>query len=132
MALPLNIFKTVTKVIPLSPVGIYTAPVGYASVVILAQVANTGGTTETVTFSHQRTVAGAAVTTEIEKDFAIPSKDSASFLDGKLVLESNDVLVISGSNSSNLKFTASVLETLKWLGDSNKKWQNWLVVEYKD
>ena len=132
MALPLNIFKTVTKVVPLSPVGIYTAPVGYASVVILAQVANTGETTETVTFSHQRTVAGAAVTTEIVKDFAIPSKDSASFLDGKLVLESNDVLVISGSNSSNLKFTASVLETLKWLGDSNKKWQNWLVAEYKD
>lgn len=132
MALPLNIFKTVTKVVPLSPVGIYTAPVGYASVVILAQVANIGGTTETVTFSHQRTVSGIAVTSEIVKDFVIPSKDSASFLDGKLVLESNDVLVISGSNSSNLKFTASVLETLKWSGDRNKKWQNWLVAEYKD
>lgn len=132
MALPLNIFKTVTKVVPLSPVGIYTAPVGYASVVILAQVANIGGNTETVTFSHQRTVSGIAVTSEIVKDFAIPAKDSASFLDGKLVLESNDVLVISGSNSSNLKFTASVLETLKWSGDRNKKWQNWLVAEYKD
>jgi hypothetical protein len=31
-----------------------------------------------------------------------------------------------------LKFTASVLETLKWSGDRNKKWQNWLVVEFKD
>jgi len=113
MALPLNIFKTITNVVSTNSVGIYTAPVGYASVVILAQVANTGNTTATVTFSHQRTVAGSAVTTEIVKDFAIPSKDSASFLDGKLVLESNDVLVISGSNSSNLKFTASVLETLK-------------------
>jgi len=113
MALALNVFKTVTKVVSTSPVGIYTAPVGYASVVILAQVANTGGTTETVTFSHQRTVSGIAVTTEIVKDFAIPGNDSASFLDGKLVLESNDVLVISGSNASNLKFTGSVLETLK-------------------
>ncbi|NBS62135.1 MAG: hypothetical protein EBT26_08895 [Microbacteriaceae bacterium] len=113
MALPLNIFKTITNVISTSSVGIYTAPVGYASVVILAQAVNTGNTTETVTFSHQRTVAGIAVTTEIVKDFAIPSKDSASFLDGKLVLESNDVLVISGSNSSNIKFTGSILETLK-------------------
>jgi hypothetical protein len=113
MALALNIFKTITKVVPSSPVGIYTSPIGYASVVILAQVANTGETTETVTFSHERTVDGYANTTEIVKDFAIPSKDSASFLDGKLILESNDTLVISGSNSSNLKFTASVLETLK-------------------
>jgi hypothetical protein len=113
MALALNIFKTVTQVVPTSSVGIYTAPVGYAGVVLLAQVANTGSQTETVTFSHQRSIAGIAVTTEIVKDFPIPGNDTASFLDGKLVLESNDVLVISGSNSSDLKFTGSILETLK-------------------
>jgi hypothetical protein len=113
MALPLNIFKTITNVVSTSPVGIYTAPVGYNGVVLLAQVANTGSNTETVTFSHQRTIAGAAVTTEIVKDFSIPAKDSASFLDGKLVVETNDTLVISGSSNTNLKFTGSVLETLK-------------------
>jgi hypothetical protein len=113
MALPLNIFKTITNAVSTSPVGIYTAPVGYTGVVLLAQVANTGTNTETVTFSHQRTIAGSAVTTEIVKDFAIPSNDTASFLDGKLVLETNDALVISGSSNTNLKFTGSVLETLK-------------------
>lgn len=113
MALPLNIFKTVTNVLSTNPVGIYTAPVGYTGVVLLAQVANTGSTTETVTFSHKRTIAGAAVTTEIVKDFVIPANDSASFLDGKLVLETNDSLVISGSSNTNLKFTGSILETLK-------------------
>lgn len=113
MALALNIFKTVTQVIPTSSVGIYTAPVGYAGVVLLAQVANTGSQTETVTFSHQRSISGIAVTTEIVKDFPIPASDTASFLNGKLVLESNDVLVISGSSSSDLKFTGSILETLK-------------------
>lgn len=112
MALALNVFKTITKVVTTNPVGIYTAPVGYAGVTILAQVANTGNTTETVTFSHQRSISGIAVTTEIVKDFLIPANDTASFLDGKLVLESHDILVISGS-SSNLKFTGSVLETLK-------------------
>jgi len=112
MALALNVFKTVTKVISTNPVGIYTAPVGYTGVTILAQVANTGNTTETVTFAHQRSVSGIAVTTEIVKDFPIPANDSASFLDGKLALESNDILVISGS-STNLKFTGSILETLK-------------------
>ena len=112
MALALNVFKTITNVVTTNPVGIYTAPVGYAGVTILAQVSNTGNTTETVTFSHQRSISGIAVTTEIVKDFPIPANDAASFLDGKLVLESHDVLVISGS-SSNLKFTGSVLETLK-------------------
>jgi hypothetical protein len=112
MALALNVFKTVTKVASTNPVGIYTAPVGYAGVTILAQVANTGNTTETITFSHQRSISGIAVTTEIVKDFPIPANDTASLLDGKLVLESNDILVISGS-SSNLKFTGSILETLK-------------------
>lgn len=112
MALPLNIFKTVTHVLGSTSVGIYTAPVGYSGVVLLAQVANTGSTTETVTFSHERTTSGIAVTTEIAKDFPIPANDTATFLDGKLSLESNDVLVISGS-SGDLKFLGSVLETLK-------------------
>lgn len=113
MALPLNIFKTITKVVNTSPVGIYTAPVGYNGVILLAQVANTGSNTETVTFSHQRTISGIAVTTEIVKDFPVPANDAVSFLDGKLVVETNDILVISGSSSTNLKFTGSVLETLK-------------------
>lgn len=113
MALALNVFKTITKVVPTNPVGIYTAPVGYSGVVILAQVANVGNETESVTFSHQRKISGIAVTTEIVKDLPIPPNNSASFLDGKLVLETNDVLVISGSNSSNLKFTGSIIETLK-------------------
>ena len=111
MALPLNIFKTVTHVLGSTSVGIYTAPVGYSGVVLLSWVANTGSTTETVTFSHERTTAGIAVTTEV-KDFPIPANDTATFLDGKLSLESNDVLVISGS-SGDLKFLGSVLETLK-------------------
>jgi hypothetical protein len=113
MALALNVFKTVTQVVSTNTVGIYTAPIGYAGVVLLAQVANTSTQPETVTFSHKRTISGIAVTTEIVKDFLIPANDAASFLDGKLVLESNDVLQISGSNATNLKFTVSVIETLK-------------------
>jgi len=113
MALALNVFKTITKVVLANPVGIYTAPVGYAGVTILAQVANNWKKRQKLLhFSHKRSIAGIAVTTEIVKDFPVPANDTASFLDGKLVLESNDVLMISGS-SSNLKFTGSILETLK-------------------
>lgn len=112
MALALNVFKTVTKVAGTSPVGIYTAPVGYTGVVLLAQAANIGNGTQTVSFSHQRTTSGIAVTTEILKNFPISASDSANLLAGKLVLEAGDVLVLSSSSSTDVKFLGSILETL--------------------
>jgi hypothetical protein len=112
MALPLNLFKTVTKIAATSPVGIYTAPVGYTGVVLLAQVANISPSTYNVSLSHRRTTAGIAVTTEIVKDFAIPGNDSVSLIQGKLTLEPGDALVLSSNNSTNIKFIGSILETL--------------------
>ena len=112
MALALNVFKTITKVATTNAVGIYTAPVGYTGVVLLAQATNIGNDTLTVSFSHQRTSAGIAVTTEILKNFPISGSDSANLLAGKLVLESSDVLVFSSSNATNVKFIGSILETL--------------------
>jgi hypothetical protein len=112
MALPLNVFKTITKVATTTPVGIYTAPVGYTGVVLLAQVANISSNTYTISFSHRRTTAGIAVTTEILKDFPIQGNDSTSLFQGKLTLESGDALLLSASNGSNIKFIGSVLETL--------------------
>lgn len=113
MALALNVYKTITSIASTTPVGIYTAPVGYAGVVLLAQIANVGSQTHTVTVSHKRSVSGIAVTTELVKDYTVPANDSVSVLDGKLILESNDVLMLSANNSSNLKFIGSILETLK-------------------
>jgi hypothetical protein len=112
MALALNVFKTITKIATTSPVGIYTAPIGYTGVILLAQTANVGNNTQTVSFSHQRTIAGIAVTTEILKDFPVSASDTANLLSGKLVLESGDVLVLSSSSSTDIKFLGSVLETL--------------------
>ena len=112
MALALNIFKTITKVASTSPVGIYTAPVGYTGVVLLAQATNVGGNTQSVSFSHQRTTSGIAVTTEILKNFPVSASDTANLLAGKLVLESGDVIVLSASNGTDIKFLGSILETL--------------------
>ena len=75
MALALNVFQTIPYVVPTSQVGIYTAPVGYTGVVLLAQTANIGSETHTVSFSHERSVAGTAVTTEILKNLV---KDNSS------------------------------------------------------
>ena len=108
MALALNIFRTVTAVVDTSPTVVYTAPVGYTGVVLLAQVANIGATSEDVTLLHRRSLTD----TEMLKEFPIASSDTANLLAGKLVLESGDKLVLSGSDNTNLKFIASILETL--------------------
>ena len=112
MALPLNVFKTVTKVATTNTVGIYTAPTGYTGVVLLAQCANIDTSTHTISFSHKRTKSGIAVTTEIMKDFPVQGNDTVSLLAGKLTLESGDVIQLSADTNSGIKFIGSVLETL--------------------
>jgi len=112
MALALNVFKTVTQVVKANPVGIYTAPIGYTGVVLLAQVANIDSVPHDVSFSHRRVSAGIAVTTELLKQFPIAPNDTANLLSGKLVLESGDALILSGTSDVNLKFVGSILETL--------------------
>ena len=112
MALALNVFKTITHQGTTGEVGIYTAPVGYSGVVLLAQATNTDSASHTITFSHERTTAGVAVTTEILKDFVIPANDSANLLAGKLVVEASDVLVFSANTNTGIKFIGSILETL--------------------
>jgi hypothetical protein len=108
MALALNVFQTITAVVSTSPTVVYTAPVGYTGVVLLAQVANIGATSEDVTLTHRRS----STDTEMLKEFPISGNDTANLLAGKLVLESGDKLVLSGSDASNLKFIGSILETL--------------------
>jgi hypothetical protein len=108
MALSLNVFQTVTAVVSTSPTEVYTAPVGYTGVILLAQVANIGASSYDVTLVHRRS----STDTEMLKQYPVAANDTANLLSGKLVLESGDKLVLSGSNATNLKFIASILETL--------------------
>ena len=112
MAIALNVFKTVTQVATATTVGIYTAPVGYTGDVLLAQASNVGSDTQTISMSHERTTSGIAVTTEIIQQLPIEKTDTANLLSGKLVLESDDILILSASAAGDVKFLGSVLETL--------------------
>ena len=112
MALALNVFRTITSIVSTEPVGIYTAPVGYTGVLLLAQAANVGSSSQDISVSHVRTRAGVAVTTELFNEFPIPANDSVNLLAGKLVLEQGDSLKVVGSTNTDVKFIVSVLETL--------------------
>jgi len=110
MATPLNVFKTITYSITTSNQVVYTAPVGFTSIILMAQVANITSTEETVTFSHFN--ASTTVENELVKDFLIPGKDAGSLLTGKLVLETGNSVKASAGTGSSLKLTLSVLESL--------------------
>ncbi len=106
-AAAVNVFKTITNVVGLTTVGIYTAPVGYTGVVLLAQATNIGSSTQTLSFGHRRS----GTDTEIVKNLAIPASDTANLVSEKLVIETGDTLTIVGSTSTDLKYLSSILET---------------------
>jgi hypothetical protein len=108
MASALNIFKTVTASLTTSSATLYTAPSGYTSIVLMAQVSNVTETKAKVTFAH---FAG-STTTELLKNFSVPANDAVSATTGKLVLETGASVKASSDTASALKITLSILESL--------------------
>ena len=107
----LNKFLTIRHNVTTSNVGIYTAPTGVASIILLAQVSNvgTGTSTQTVTASHSRS----SVDARLVKDTPIPANDSTSLLSGRLILETGDIFKVQGSVDGTLEIVLSVLESAK-------------------
>lgn len=102
---------TIRHNITSSNVGIYTAPTGVASIVLLAQVSNvgTGSSTPTVTASHTRD----SVDARLVKESPVPPNDSISLLSGRLILETGDVFKVEGSSDNTMEIVLSVLESAK-------------------
>jgi len=121
---PLNTYKTVTGIVSTTEnTEIYTTRTGYTSIVLYAQVANTGTGIGTVTFTHKRTNRSqSGVTTdfnELIQGGLVPPNDALVLLEGRLVLErtalKTDAISISGistSDPNHMKYTVSILETL--------------------
>jgi len=117
MAVPLNTFKTTTKVIPEGPIigdedVMYTVPNGITAIVLMAQVANIDTAEHTVTFTHYHNED--SLTTELAKDFPIYPNDAAGLLTGKLIIEQGNKIRCSVSPGSgpNMKLVLSYLESL--------------------
>jgi hypothetical protein len=115
-AVALNKFRTIRVGITTNMVGIYTCPIGVASIIILAQVTNigTGSSVHTVSAVHSRTSTLDTGDYKFANNFQVPPNDSAVLIpDGRLALETNDVLKIQGSENGVLELVLSVLETAK-------------------
>ena len=117
MAVPLNTFKTTTKVIPEGPLLVMKMlcipfPNGITAIVLMAQVANIDTAEHTVTFTHYHNED--SLTTELAKDFPIYPNDAAGLLTGKLIVEQGNKIrcSVSPGSGSNMKLVLSYLESL--------------------
>lgn len=108
MALPLNVFKTVSADITTLDQLLYTVAPDVTVIILMAQITNVTNTVPSVTFWIED---ASSNVTELIKDFSVPKNDAISGLVGKLVLEPNYKLYIKSSVNSTLKITLSVLET---------------------
>ena len=116
-AIALNKFRTIRVGITTNNVGIYTCPIGVSSIVILSQVANVSEgaakSTYTVTATHSRS-------SEVQNDYIfansvyVPPNDGVNLVsDGRMALETNDVIKIKADSNNKLELILSVLETAK-------------------
>jgi hypothetical protein len=114
-AVSLNKFLTVRAKATSEQVGIYTCPVGVASIITLCQATNISegldAGTYTITGIHSRTDGGAF---KFANEEEIPVNDSMNlFPDGRLAMETNDVLYFSSNSTNQVDIILSVLETAK-------------------
>ena len=113
-AVALNTFKTVRHLVTNQAVGIYTAPIGVASIILYAQATYVGNDDQVkfITFSHVRPEADISDFQIVENGPVIPN-DALNLLSGRLVLETNDELQVFGNTTGDVKVVISVLETAK-------------------
>lgn len=110
MATPLNVFKNVNSELTTINTAAYTAPAGFTSIVLMAQISNVTSNTGTVTLSHYNP--DLTATTELVKDFSIPGNDALNPISGKLILEAGQQIFIQSSVDNTFKLSLSVLESL--------------------
>jgi hypothetical protein len=114
-AVALNKFLTIRAKATTESVGIYTCPIGVAAIITLCQATNVSegldAGTYTITGIHSRTDGGAF---KFANDEEIPVNDGMNlFPDGRLALETNDVLYFSSNGIEQVDIILSVLETAK-------------------
>lgn len=104
----LNLFKTTLADVTTTTTTVYTPPLGYATVVLMAQVSNTGNATIQISADILRL----GNTTSLISNASVPTSDAASVLTGRLILQYGDELQFTSSDDTSGQLVLSYLETL--------------------
>jgi hypothetical protein len=108
MAAALNNFRTTLANITTSTADVYTPPLGYATVVLMAQVSNTGNSAIQISAYVKRS----SVSTNLIKGAYVPVNDAISVLTGRLILNYGDTIQFVSSDDTSAQLVLSYLETL--------------------
>jgi len=104
----LNNFRTTLADLTTTTTTVYTPPLGYSTVVLLAQVANNGVATVEISASVLRS----GNSTSLINEAQLPANDAISVLTGRLILNLGDQLQFKSSDNTSAQLTLSYLETL--------------------
>lgn len=108
MPAALNNFKTTLANLTTTTANVYTPPLGYATVVLMAQVSNTGANTIQITAGVNRSGNFISLVTNAK----VPTSDAFSVLSGRLILNYGDKLQFTSSDNTSAQLVLSYLETL--------------------
>lgn len=108
MPAALNNFRTTLADITTTTTTVYTPPLGYSTVVLLAQVSNNGNQTIQITATITRN----GTDTNLIKEASVPINDAITVLTGRLILTYGDELKFTSSDDTSAQLTLSYLETL--------------------
>ena len=108
MPAALNTFRTVTATVTDVIANVYTAPQGYSTVVLLAQVSNT--TTGTILVSGNiYQITGNNVS--LVQGATLPANDAINLIGGRLILQTGDSFAVGANVNGASQLVLSLLET---------------------
>jgi hypothetical protein len=105
----INVFRNITADLTTVDTVLYTAPLAYSGIVLMAQISNT--TTGVVAASMYVKDIDLSTLTSLITDFSIPGNDALGALTGKLVLQSGQSVVASAGANGSLQIVLSILES---------------------
>ena len=108
MPAALNNFRTTLVDLTTNVGNVYTPPIGYSTVVLMAQVSNTGANTIQISAGIYR--GGNA--TSLISGASLPANDAISVLTGRLILTYGDILQFTSTANNSAQLVLSYLETL--------------------
>jgi hypothetical protein len=108
MAAVLNNFRTTLEDLTTTTANVYTPPVGYSTVVLMAQVSNTGNSTVQISAGINRS----NNYTSLINLASVPVNDAITVLTGRLILNFGDTLQFTSSANASSQLVLSYLETL--------------------
>lgn len=105
----LNVFTNVTANVTDTMTTVYSPPIGYATVVLMAQISNIDAGNTIQIYAN---IANGASSTALVANASVPVADAITVLTGRLILNYGDNFQVRANANGSAQLTLSLLESL--------------------